>query len=198
MLAEGVPAGQRKAYICKNNLWDIVTPIEIAGTHIGNVFGGQFFYEDEVVDRDVFRAQAREHGFAEVDYLAALDRVPRWPRETVDAAMTFYARLADMIATSGYARVKLSRALAQKDALLNERERHVEQLTQSLSSIVAIVSQVVETRDPYTAGHQRRVSELAVRISEAARDVPRADRGHPHRRAAARRRQDERPGRDPQ
>jgi PAS domain S-box-containing protein len=50
--------------------------------------------------------------------------------------------------------------------LVEEQERSVERLSKSLSSIIQIVSQVAETRDPYTAGHQRRVSELAVRLSE--------------------------------
>jgi putative nucleotidyltransferase with HDIG domain len=50
--------------------------------------------------------------------------------------------------------------------LAEERERHLAKLAESLSSIIKLVSQVVETRDPYTAGHQRRVAQLAVRISE--------------------------------
>jgi PAS domain S-box-containing protein/putative nucleotidyltransferase with HDIG domain len=50
--------------------------------------------------------------------------------------------------------------------LAEEQHRSMERLQRSVSSIVEIVSQVAETRDPYTAGHQRRVSELAVRISE--------------------------------
>jgi len=40
-----------------------------------------------------------------------------------------------------------------------------EKIAGSLSSIVAVVNQVVEARDPYTVGHERRVSELAVRIA---------------------------------
>jgi PAS domain S-box-containing protein/putative nucleotidyltransferase with HDIG domain len=56
---------------------------------------------------------------------------------------------------------------------ITERRRDLERLRRALSSIVEIVGQVVETRDPYTAGHQRRVSELAVRISqEMGMDAP--------------------------
>lgn len=164
-LSEGVRAGEFKAYHCQNNLWDVVTPIEIGGKHLGNVFLGQFFYEDETIDYDLFRRQAGLYGFDETEYLAALDRVPRLAHETVDAAMSFHAKLAAMISSSGYGTIQLSRTLAQKDALLDERDRALERLVNSLSSVVEIVSKVVETRDPYTAGHQRRVSELAVRIS---------------------------------
>ena len=55
---------------------------------------------------------------------------------------------------------------AQLVELADERERNLEQLARSFSSLIEVICQVVEIRDPYTAGHQRRVSELAVRISE--------------------------------
>ena len=40
-----------------------------------------------------------------------------------------------------------------------------EHLRQSLEGTVLAMSQIVETRDPYTAGHQRRVAELALAIA---------------------------------
>ena len=43
--------------------------------------------------------------------------------------------------------------------------RHAEQLRRALEGTVLAVSQVTESRDPYTAGHERRVSELAVAIA---------------------------------
>ena len=64
------------------------------------------------------------------------------------------------------AQVELERRGARLEELLEEREAHLEKLAASLSSIIGVVGQVVETRDPYTAGHERRVSELAVRIAE--------------------------------
>jgi HD-GYP domain-containing protein (c-di-GMP phosphodiesterase class II) len=41
-----------------------------------------------------------------------------------------------------------------------------DQIEQSLQSTVEILGKVTEIRDPYTAGHQRRVRELAVAIAE--------------------------------
>jgi PAS domain S-box-containing protein len=41
-----------------------------------------------------------------------------------------------------------------------------ERIERTLNSVVDIASSIVEMRDPYTAGHQRRVSELAVKIAE--------------------------------
>ena len=45
-----------------------------------------------------------------------------------------------------------------------EVRRSAEQLRRTLEGAVLAMSQVVETRDPYTAGHERRVSELATAI----------------------------------
>ncbi len=98
LLSSGLTPGTFKHYRCKNNMWDMATPIVTAGKHIGNIFLGQFFFEDELPDYDLFRDQARKYGFDEAEYMAALDRVPRWSRETVEAAMTFYSRLAQLIA----------------------------------------------------------------------------------------------------
>ncbi|MFP4585065.1 MAG: PocR ligand-binding domain-containing protein, partial [Desulfococcaceae bacterium] len=108
-LAKGLPAGTFKAYRCKNNMWDMVSPIKVGEKHLGNIYIGQFFYEDEDVDRELFEKQARRYGFDETEYLAALDRVPRLKRETVESAMTFYAKLAGMISSLSYGKIKLSR-----------------------------------------------------------------------------------------
>jgi two-component system, cell cycle sensor histidine kinase and response regulator CckA len=123
-LTRGLRAGTIKAYHCKNNLWDIMTPIEVSGRHLGNVCLGQFFYENESPDYEQFRAQARKYGFNEIDYLAALDRVPRWSRETVDATMAFYASLSKMISSLGYSTVKLARAFSQKDVALRQLDEN--------------------------------------------------------------------------
>ena len=105
---------------CRNNLWDLMTPIEVDGRHVGSVCLGQFFYDDELPDYDFFRNQARKYGFDEAEYLAALDRLPRWSREKVDATLDFYASLAKMISSLSYGTMNLSRALAQKEAALRQ------------------------------------------------------------------------------
>ena len=56
---------------------------------MGNVFSGQFFFEDEALDYDLFRAQARQYGFSEEEYIAALEAVPRLSREKVETGMSF-------------------------------------------------------------------------------------------------------------
>jgi PAS domain S-box-containing protein len=120
ILTSGVAPGTFKRYRCKNNMWDMVTPLVVGGRHVGNVFIGQFFYEDEAPDLGLFREQARLYGFDETEYLAALDRVPRFSREAVDAGMKFYSKLAEVISSLSFSSIKLSRMLAERDAAKEE------------------------------------------------------------------------------
>ncbi|MCG8017403.1 MAG: response regulator [Candidatus Thiodiazotropha sp. 'RUGA'] len=47
-----------------------------------------------------------------------------------------------------------------------ERQHYLEKFRNSLEKTVIVVSATLEKRDPYTAGHQRNVSELAVSIAK--------------------------------
>ena len=134
-LSSGVPAGSFKAYHCKNNMWDIVTPIEVNGKHLGNIYIGQFFHEDETIDYELFRRQARRYGFDEKEYVAALDRVPRFSREAVNSAIAFYAKLADMISSLSYSTIKLSRDIAK-------RKRAEEEINRQLSEKEILLKEV--------------------------------------------------------
>ncbi len=118
-LSAGVLPGKFKLYRCRNNMWDIATPIMVGGQHIGNIFSGQFFFDNEPLDYELFRFQARKYGFNEEEYIAALEKVPRLKRETVNAGMNFLTRLANMISQLSYSNIKLSRSLVERDALVN-------------------------------------------------------------------------------
>jgi len=118
LLSNGVEPGAFKIYRCKNHMWDMATPIIVGGQHMGNLFLGQFFFADEEPDYPLFRAQARTYGFDETEYLAALDRVPRWEKEKVNLAMTFYSKFAQLISERGYGILRLARTLTERDNLL--------------------------------------------------------------------------------
>ena len=47
-----------------------------------------------------------------------------------------------------------------------ELKRSLEKLQSAMSSTIDAISMIVESRDPYTAGHQRRVAKLAVAIAK--------------------------------
>lgn len=131
LLSSGVEPGQFKMYKCKNNMWDIATPILLGENHVGNLYLGQFLYEDEKPDYDLFRAQARRFGFDEDEYLDALNRVPRWSRETVQAVMRFYSQFAAFVATLSYGNLKLARTLEERERIESERKKLEEQLIQA-------------------------------------------------------------------
>jgi len=147
-LTRGVGLGQFKLYRCKNRMWDVSTPLYIGGKHMGNLFMGQFLFTEEEPDRAFFREQARDYGFDEEEYLAALDRVPRWSHATLDTVMYFYSQLADMIAKLSYGNIKLARAMAEKNQLigqLEESKKAAEQANATKSQFLANMSHEIRT-----------------------------------------------------
>jgi PAS domain S-box-containing protein len=113
----GVPRGEFKTYRCKNNMWHLVTPIIVGERHLGNLFMGQFFFENEEIDYDLFRWQARTYGFPEEEYIAALESVPRHSEELVNLGKTVFLRLIDMFSKLSYANIKLAHSLVERDQL---------------------------------------------------------------------------------
>lgn len=57
------------------------------------------------------------------------------------------------------------RTRAERDRNAYQHVHHAEILQKSLEQSIQAIADTVEARDPYTAGHQRRVSELAVAIA---------------------------------
>ena len=138
-LSAGIPPGEFRLYKCKNNMWDIATPIMMGGQHVGNVFSGQFFFEDEPMDYTLFRSQAREYGFDEKEYIAALETVPRVSRKSLDTCMAFFAELADMISQLSYSNIKLVKMMAEREALtgsLRESEGRFLQLADAMPQLM--------------------------------------------------------------
>jgi PAS domain S-box-containing protein len=151
-LSTGISPGEFKMYKCKNNMWDIVTPIMVGGQHIGDIFAGQFFFEDEPLDYELFRSQAKKYGFNEEEYIAALEKVPRLSREAVDTGMDFFMTFANMISQLSYSNVKLARSLSERDTLvyaLRESEKRERARSDELAAVLdAVPVAVYIARDP--------------------------------------------------
>lgn len=64
---------------------------------------------------------------------------------------------------------ELRNSREQLKELLSQRELDLATIKGTLDSLVEVVGQLVETRDPQTAGHQHRVSELAAAIADEMR-----------------------------
>ncbi|NJB68622.1 PAS domain S-box-containing protein [Desulfobaculum xiamenense] len=115
-------------YRCANGMWDIAMPIIVEGTHLATLFVGQFFYDDERPDEDFFRNQARELGFDEADYLAALAEVPFFSRDKMRKIMDFNLHLVRFISHQALAKLQLEAEMA-------ERKRAEEELHDQLTFI---------------------------------------------------------------
>ncbi|MBF0615051.1 MAG: PAS domain S-box protein [Magnetococcales bacterium] len=96
-----LPSGEHIEYRCQNGLWDIAIPILVDGDHLATCFLGQFFYEDEFLDRDFFRQQAQTFGFHEASYLAALDQVPRFSKDKVRGIIAYNTQLVSLLSGMG-------------------------------------------------------------------------------------------------
>ena len=72
-LCSGIAEGTFKLYKCKNQMWDVATPIVVGGKHLGNLFCGQFLFEDDVLDREDLCRHAKQHSLDEKEYLATLN-----------------------------------------------------------------------------------------------------------------------------
>jgi two-component sensor histidine kinase len=159
-LTSNVEPGTFKLYRCRNNMWDMATPITVEGRHLGNLFIGQFFFDDEVVDYEVFREQARQYGFDDDAYLKALDKVPRWNQHRVETAMAFYTKLADIISSLGYSNIQLSRAVKANQTLLKELQHRVKN---SMAMIISLIN-LEKNRHPHE--HTRSaMEEIEHRVS---------------------------------
>ncbi|HRD68295.1 MAG TPA: PAS domain S-box protein, partial [Candidatus Competibacter sp.] len=150
LLSRDVEPGTFRLYRCKNQMYDIATPIVVGGRHLGNLFLGQFFFEDEPPDRELFRAQARQYSFDEQAYLAALDRTPRWSRDQVSTVMAFYARFASLLSSLSYGNIKLARSVAERDMLLDSlkaSEARLQEVGDFLSTLLDAIPVPVFYKD---------------------------------------------------
>jgi|GEM_PF-574211 len=157
-LSRNIPVGSFKQYRCGNNMWDIATPIMLRDRHVGNIFLGQFLFDDETPDYETFRQQAHRYGFNEQKYIEALDQVPRWSRETVNAAMSFYAALAEMIGNLSYSNIKLVNALEER----KQAEEALARVNRALRMLIDINQALLHITDEATLLNE--VSRIAVDV----------------------------------
>ncbi len=159
-LASHLQPGQYVGYKCKNQLWDVVTPLYIGGKHLGNIFTGQFFYEDETVDEDIFIKQAAQYGFDQESYLQALRRVPRHSSARVELLMNFLVKFAELISQQGHVKLMLAKEVSEQKRIAGELQDAHEQIESTLEELIATEE---ELRTQY---NQLQEQEQALRDSE--------------------------------
>lgn len=134
VLSKNDTPGHFKIYKCKNNLWDISTPIFIGDKKIGYLFFGQFFFEDEVVDIDLFRKQAQQYGFDEEAYMTALEKTPRYSREMVENIMDYYIEELNLITNLSFNRIKFAKLTEE----FKSREEQLRTFFETVDDIIFI------------------------------------------------------------
>ncbi len=96
--------------------------------------------------------------------LGGVDFIPKpFQREELLARVRTHLELSRL-------RLNLEAQVVERTAQLNksteELKQSLEKLNKSMGGMIQAIALTVETRDPYTAGHQRRVAELSFTIAQ--------------------------------
>lgn len=103
-------------YECLNGLVDVAVPIVIKGEHVGNLFSGQFFFEEPDLKR--FEKQAEKFGFDHKAYLEALKQVPVVSKDRVKSVLDFLLDMTQLISEITFQKMEqaeLNKALQQSE-----------------------------------------------------------------------------------
>lgn len=138
-LTKGIPEGEFRLYKCKNNMWDIATPLIIGQEHKGNLFMGQFFFDSEPKDELLFRNQAEIFGYDEKAYLEALEKAPRISKKRLDHAKAFFLNLSRSISQLSFSNILLSKAISRQNKI-EEALRENEELLNKAQEIAHLGS----------------------------------------------------------
>lgn len=118
-----------------------------------------------------WRDNAKRHGFASSIALpliadgtafGALNIYSRDANAFSEKEVVLLRQLADDLAFG----IRTQRMKLDHTDIEEERKGHKQRLQDALLQTIQAITVMVEKRDPFTAGHQRRVADLAVRIAE--------------------------------
>ncbi|PKL60808.1 MAG: hypothetical protein CVV33_00770 [Methanomicrobiales archaeon HGW-Methanomicrobiales-4] len=118
-------------YKCPHGLVEGATPIYIDGTHVGNIFLGQFFFEQP--DIEYFRAQAKKYRFNEDEYIEAVKKVPVLTADDVEHNLAFLRKFTEIIGEMGLTQKKIQEAEHSLQIAHDSLEQKVIERTAELS-----------------------------------------------------------------
>jgi PAS domain S-box-containing protein len=119
---------------------------------------------------DAWRVAAQEYGFGSSITLPVMASgrafgVLNLYSATTDAFGESELELLEEVASDLAFGITNLRTRLERDEAVQQREQQVVRLRDNMEDAVEAIATVVEMRDPYTAGHQRRVAELAAAIA---------------------------------
>ncbi len=103
-LMENLCEGKVSHSLCKNGLFDYVTPLVIDGKTIATIFLGQVL--EETPNKEFFEEQASKYNFDKTKYLDAIKDVPIVSREKMEAHMSCIVKMANMLAQSALTKLR--------------------------------------------------------------------------------------------
>ncbi|MBF0527716.1 MAG: PAS domain S-box protein [Deltaproteobacteria bacterium] len=131
--ALGQPSvGQTQAGRCLNGLMLYSVPIFVDELYLATLFFSQFLHEPP--DEAFFIRQAKDYGFDEETYLAALRRVPVIPLERANQIMTHFVRVAELPARVNLEKVRLLDEARQDLEAMTAARRQAEKYLQDLEN----------------------------------------------------------------
>ena len=115
---------------CKNGFLDAAAPILIGNEHLATIFHGQFLFE--VQDLKLVLHHVKRYGFAEQEYIQALNKVPIYSKQKLDNVMHLIRQLAEMIGEMGLAQLQLIEA---KSKALEESEKRLQAIINNAPNV---------------------------------------------------------------
>jgi PAS domain S-box-containing protein/putative nucleotidyltransferase with HDIG domain len=156
--------------VCTTDAQGVVTYVSeshrsLLGFEPANLYDNSIFQIVHPDDRNSFAAIVKDGGQSanpgKVEFrFRCVDGRSLWVETIGKALLDEHDRPAGMIFSS--------RDISERKAAELELRQSFERLGNTLWGTIEAMASLVETRDPYTAGHQRRVADLAVAI---ARDM---------------------------
>lgn len=142
-LAKNLKPQEVLAYKCKNGLSDVVTPLYIDNKHLGNIYTGQFFYDDEEINKERFLRQAEKYGFEKDDYLEAFRQIPIYSRETIDTLMRFLVKFTSYISRISLFNTQLKREIRER----HKAENALQESAALLRTLIRAIPDLVWLKD---------------------------------------------------
>ncbi|MDA3812287.1 MAG: PocR ligand-binding domain-containing protein [Spirochaetaceae bacterium] len=137
-LASNLKVGEYIGYKCKNGLTDVVIPLYIGNKHLGNIYTGQLFYDDEDINEETFVKQAEKYGFDKKAYIEAFRKIPRYSHEKINHLMSFLVKFTTYISRISLSNIQLEQAI-------QERKHTEEALRKSRTTLNLVLNTVPQS-----------------------------------------------------
>ncbi len=147
-------------YQCKNGLTDAASPLIIDGKHVANILIGQFHLQEP--DLDFFRRQAKEYGYDEDDYLAAIKEVPMMDEAKLPSILGFLSGFAKIVGSLTLDRIRASQAAEDLKKRAEELRRSQAAALSLAEDAEAARSEIALYRDHLEQLVKDRTDELRV------------------------------------